>query len=168
MKKIVILLLLISLFLFQQNAFAVDISAEKKVLVDRVLLQTGQSAIAVGKQFSDLFIQQMTSVLKQSNPNINPRAFEIIEEEITDLINEEFVINSSLSKIMYPIYDRHLSIEDLKKMIELNDTPFGKKLIKLMPLITQESMQAGQALGQSLAPKIQDRIVSRFEKEGIQ
>lgn len=52
-------------------------------------------------------------------------------------------------------------------MVEFNNTEFGKKIIRVMPKITQEGMQAGQQFGQTLGPKIQQRIVARFQKEGI-
>lgn len=166
MNRIIITLIL-SVFLSSQALAENGISQEKKALIDTLLEQTGQSAIAVGTQFSNLFIQQMTMVLKKSYPNIDPKAFIILEEEITTIINEEIVINGALSKMMYPIYDKHFSSNELRKMIELNNTEFGKKMIKVMPLITQEGMQAGQVFGQSLGPKIQQRIATRFEQEGI-
>jgi len=43
-----------------------EVGAEKKILIDKVLEQTGQSARAIGRQFSDLFVQQMTLVLKKT------------------------------------------------------------------------------------------------------
>lgn len=167
MKKLIILMTVMLLALFQSVCFA-DISPEKKELIDKLLDQTGQSAITTGKNFSNAFIQQMTMVLKQSNPEIDPKAFEIVKEEINALMDEELVQKKTLSKMMYPIYDKHFTATDLKEMIILNDTPLGKKMIKVMPLLTQEGIQAGQTLGQSLAPKIQQRIMDRFQKEGIQ
>lgn len=166
MKKLAVFLAVTILF-FSQSILAVEIDAGKRELIDKILEQTGQTAITVGEQFSGAFIQQMTIVLKAGNPDIDPRAFYIMEEEIKKLVHEELVINKAFFEMMYPIYDKHFTIEDLKKMIELNNTPFGKKMIKVMPLITQEGMQAGQAFGQSLGPKIQQRIITRFEEEGI-
>jgi len=166
MKKYILLLMVLSMGSVQISS-AADISSEKKELIDQLLVQAGQSAIAIGKQFSDAFIQQMTTVLKQTNPNIDPKAYDIVNEEINALIDEEFIVKGALSEIMYPIYSRHFSAEELREMIAFNNTELGKKVIKVMPMITQEGMQAGQVLGQSFAPKIQERIVARFEKEGI-
>lgn len=145
-----------------------EVSKEKKALIDTLLEQTGQSAVAMGTQFSNLFIQQMTMILKKSNPNIDPKAYTILSEEVTAIINEEVVENGALSKMMYPIYNKHFSNDELKKMIEINNTEFGKKMIRVMPAITQEGMQAGQVFGQSLGPKIQQRLQARFKEAGIQ
>ena len=166
MKKSIIIA--VFTLVFSLNAYTAEkINAEKKQLINTILEQTGQSAITVGKQFSGLFIQQMTMVLKQSKPDIDPKAFDIVEDEIISIINEEIVIKGAFKDMMYPIYSKHFSIDELEKMIELNNTEFGKKMISIMPIITQEGMQAGQQFGQSLGPKIQQRLIARFEKEGI-
>ena len=52
-------------------------------------------------------------------------------------------------------------------MIELNNTEFGKKMIRVLPAVAQEGMLAGQQLGQSLGPKIQERLMARFKEEGL-
>ncbi|WDE07846.1 DUF2059 domain-containing protein [Thalassomonas viridans] len=163
--------ILISAFtlIFSFNTYAAnDTDAEKKKLIEVLLEQTGQSAITIGKQFSDAFIQQMTMVLKQSQQDIDPKAFDILEEEIKLIIDEEIVQNGAFKELMFPIYSKHFTAAELKKMIELNNTEFGKKMIKVMPMITQEGMMAGQQLGQLIGPKIQARVAARFQKEGIQ
>ncbi|MEJ2641241.1 MAG: DUF2059 domain-containing protein [Desulfosarcinaceae bacterium] len=170
MKKTITVLILsaiLSIILAANALAASEISKEKKALIDTLLAQTGQSAIAIGKQFSNLFIQQMTAILEKSKPDIDPKAFDILEEEINAVIHEEIVVNGALSEMMYPIYDKHFTNAELKKMIELNKTEFGKKMIRVMPLITQESMQAGQQFGQGLGPKIKKRLTDRFREEGI-
>lgn len=113
---------------FNVSATTDGIPASKKILIDKLLAQTGQSAVAVGKQYSDLFTQQMTLILKQSKPDINPKAFDIVEEEINAIMDEEFVINDSFKTMMYPIYNKHFTEDELRKMIEINDTEFGKKV----------------------------------------
>lgn len=52
-------------------------------------------------------------------------------------------------------------------MIEFNDTPLGKKILKVMPLITQESMQAGRAYGQSLSVKLKNVFRLDLRKRGL-
>ncbi len=150
-----------------QTISANEIDDAKVQLIDKLLVQTGQSSIAVGKQFSGVFIQRVTEILKESNPDMDPRAYDIIEEVITTTIDEEIVVNNTLAKIMYPIYSKHFTVDELKQMVALYDTDFGKKMISVMPMVTQEGMQAGQIIGQSLGPKIQARIDERLKAEGI-
>lgn len=154
--------------LLSGNVLAADkISQEKQALVDTLLEQTGQSANAVAGQFSTLFIQQMSMMLKNSNPNIPQRALEILEEEVTNVINETFVESGAMNQAMYPVYDKHFSTKELEEMIAFNNTPLGQKLIQVMPQITQDGMMVGQQLGQQLGPMIQQRLAERFREEGI-
>jgi len=104
------------------------------------------------------------SILTILNPIFDPKAFDILEDEITVVIDEEMTLKGTFRDMIYPIYNKHFSEDDLKKMVALNNTEFGKKMIRVMPLITQEGMQAGQSLG----PKIQERILARFKNEGIE
>ena len=48
-----------------------------------------------------------------------------------------------------------------------DDTPLGKKIIEVTPMIAQENMRILQGSVQSVGPMIQQRIMSRFQKEGI-
>lgn len=162
------LISLVFIALISINAQATEtISTEKKGLIDVLLDQTGQSSIAAGKQLAEAFIQQMLTTLKQSNPDINPQAFVIIEEEVKAIIKEELIVKKGLRNMMYPIYSNHFSMQDLKDMIAFNKTAQGQKIIKVMPAITQEGMKAGQTFGQSLTPKVLERISTRFKAEGI-
>ncbi len=67
----------------------------KKILIDKLVEQMGQSAVETGKQFSNLFIQNMSQSLKQAKPDIDPKAFDILEEEVKLVIHEIFVDNGA-------------------------------------------------------------------------
>ncbi len=164
MKNLILAFVLIVTFQF---AIAEEISDSKKLLIDKLLVQMGQSAIDSGKLFSDLFINNIITVLKQTKPDINPKAFDIVEQEVKLIINENFVHSSVLSEMMYPIYGSKFSESELKELIAFYNTPLGRKLIRVLPALTREGMQAGKKLGQSLGPKIEKRIIARLKSEGI-
>ena len=121
----------------------------------------------MGQLFANAFVQQMTKVLKSTNPDIPHRALTILEEEVNTLIEEEMIEKGSFYEVIYPIYHKYLTIEDIKALIAFYKTPVGKKTITVLPQLTQESMHAGQVWGQSLGPIIQKRLAKRFEEEGI-
>ncbi|WDP90682.1 MAG: DUF2059 domain-containing protein [Desulfobacter sp.] len=165
MKQLFLCFLILVSF---QTAAAEDLSSGKKLLIDKLLEQMGQSAADTGQQFSNLFIESFTRTLKRAKPDLDPRAFEIVEQEIKQVIAEMFENSDALTEMMYPIYGQRFSEDELKKLIAFYETPLGKKLLRELPAITKEGMQAGQQLGQSLGPKIQKRIQDRFKSEGIE
>lgn len=160
---------LLGLSLFSCSSFAesTDIDPDKKRLIHHLLQQTGQTSQKVGQQFSDLFIRQMEQSLKHSNPDIDPKAFTIVREEIHHVIQEELLENQRFATLLYPIYAKRFSVKELKQIVDFNDSPVGQKMIRSMPQITQEAMQVGQMYGRELVPKIKDRILARFKAEGI-
>ena len=142
-----------------------ELTLEKKTAIKELLAITG--ATQIGELFSNAFTQQMTQVLKKSKPDIDPKAFDIIDEEVKALIHEELVVNESLHPFMYPIYHKYLTLEETNGLIRFYKTPLGRKAISVMPKMTQEGMKAGQAWGHSIGQKFQQRILDRFKKEGI-
>ena len=52
-------------------------------------------------------------------------------------------------------------------MIAFYETPVGKKVVEVMPNLTQEGMQAGQRLQAELMPGVEERFTARLKAEGI-
>ena len=69
--------------------------------------------------------------------------------------------------LFYPIYHNHFTHQELKELIAFYKTPLGQKVLKELPLLTQEGMEAGSRWGTSLGPAIQERLLDRFRKEGL-
>jgi hypothetical protein len=97
---------------------------------------------------------QLRQVFSQQNPNI-PAAFwdnfmsKAKPEDMTDMI--------------VPIYDKHLSHDDIKELCKFYETPVAKKFVAQMPKIMQESMAVGQKWGADLAEK----VIAELKKQNI-
>jgi len=82
-----------------------------------------------------------------------------------DTIN--VVLNEGLSGLLDSIvliYDKVYTHDEIKSMMEIYQTPIGKKMIETMPLITKLSMQAGENWASENMKKIKDRIAPLVEK----
>ena len=146
---------------------AAEIDPAKRALIGQLLQQTGQSSAAVGRQYADLFVREIGSLLRQSNPTLDPRVFEILRDEVGLVIEDELSGHGTFMDAMYPVYDRHFSADDLRQLIAFNATPLGQKLLRVLPQVTQEGMAAGQAWGQTLSKKVYGRVVVRLLEEGV-
>lgn len=101
-------------------------------------------------------IGQMTDYFKKSKTEVPDEFWQEMEQEMSKTSLDDLV------ELTAPIYAKHLSKEDLTKIIEFYQTPVGKKFAEKTPLITQESMQAGQEWGRELGEK----IVKKLEEKG--
>lgn len=150
MKKLfttlTVCLILTSMTFAQEKA--VDTQEYKKTLHTMFSLsgteQTYQAAIS-----------QMLNMFKQQYASVN--------EDIWNELEQEFRKSSlnDLVDLLTPVYQKHLTINDLKELIKFYESPAGQKLAQTTPLITQESMQVGQQwgmqIGQEFAKKMQEK-----------
>lgn len=68
----------------------------------------------------------------------------------------------SFANLLIPIYDKHFSHDDIKKLIQFYQSPIGKKLLDVTPMITQESYKIGEEWGQQLAID----VLNELRKQG--
>ena len=72
---------------------------------------------------------------------------ELLATSVDDLVN-----------MLAPVYEKHMTENDLNEVIKFYNSPVGKKLAEKTPAITEESMQAGQAWGQAVAQKVMQKL----------
>lgn len=100
-------------------------------------------------------LSQMISMFKQQQSSV-PNEF---WEEFSIEINKN-AINRVVDLIL-PIYQKHLTEADLQGVIAFYETPVGKKFAEKTPLITQESMIAGQEWGKQIGQKVVDKLKAK-------
>ena len=101
---------------------------------------------AISKMFT-MFKEQYASVKEETWVSLE---VEFKNTSINDLI-----------ELLTPTYQKHLTLEEIKGLIEFYETPVGKKYAQKSPLIMQESMQIGQQwgmkIGEEFAKKMKDK-----------
>jgi hypothetical protein len=90
---------------------------------------------------------------RQSSPNLPPDMF---REMLAEMKAED------LEEAIIPIYLKHFTADDIKHLIAFYESPFGKKVTRVMPQILQESNEAGMNWGQSVVTK----VATKWRKEG--
>ncbi len=142
-----------------------EIPAEKRIAIRQLLVSSG--ALWLGEQMGDMFLQQLTQSLRAARSDIPAQAFDILEEEVQAVLAEE-MDSGNFEEMLYPIYHKYYSLEEIQQLLDFYSSPIGRKSVDVMPELTQESSQAGQAWGMALGPKINERIMRRFAEEGIE
>lgn len=86
-------------------------------------------------------------------------------EEILPDVPTEFWLDfrnevkaDDLLDMMVPIYDKYYTHDDIRELIKFYESPVGKKMVETMPLLLQESMQAGQEWGRALSEKMLQKL----------
>ena len=86
---------------------------------------------------------------------------EVWDEMEKDMIKE---MDDLYDKIAV-IYDKHFTEDDLKAIIAFYESPIGKKMVKEMPEIMQESMDVGRIWGEEIGRKIGEKLEKKGYKQ---
>lgn len=134
MKKIISVVLLASLATMPLSA-----EVAKKESIKLLMDKTGSTKMA--KQM----IGQIIPNLKLYAPDA-PDSF--WEEVVAD------IDMNHLAELVIPIYQKNLTEQDVQDINTFYDTPAGKKLIRVMPTIMQETIKVGQIWGQEIGKDV--------------
>jgi hypothetical protein len=143
MKKIIISLTI--LLISTSSAFAQVDDKYKSTL--KKMLEAGGSEASF-----KVVIKQMFDMLKQQNTTVPDSLWSGFEKEFSKTSMDELV------DMLFPVYQKHMTISDLEKIIEFYQTPAGKKYAEKTPLIMQESMQVGQQWGMKIGQKFREKL----------
>jgi len=74
-------------------------------------------------------------------------------------VEKQLTENQAFLKRVAPLYDESFTLEELETIIEFNQTPFGKKLLTLTPIINKQYKDIYEELSLDLAPDINARVL---------
>jgi len=109
-------------------------------------------AIAGSEASFKIAINQMMGMLKQQKSNVPDSVWMMFENEFSQTSMNDLV------DMLLPVYQKHMTLSDLEKIIEFYETPVGRKYAEKTPFIMQESMQVGQQWGMKVGQKFQEKL----------
>jgi uncharacterized protein len=133
------------------------IDAAKEAQIRQLMDVTGVNGL--GEQLVNAGIAQFRANVTESQPD-NPRA-----KQFVDAFAERFQKHfdpHSLTETVIPIYDKYLSNEDLKALLEYYRSPFGQRMLKVLPDVARDSQLAGYALGQRAAEDTMKELKAEY------
>ena len=63
-----------------------------------------------------------------------------------------------LIKLIIPIYAKYYTNEDITLLLQFYKSPIGQKVIEKLPLISQDSYEAGAKWGEEIGEKVVNRL----------
>jgi uncharacterized protein len=130
-------------------------------------LQEVTGAAQNASQMANLVSNQLFQVIKQTQPDIPDRAFEIakqiLDAEFTKVLSGPDGIMNEVASV----YAKHFTHDDINSMLAFYATPLGIKMIQTMPAVLQDSAAIGQRLMQQELPRLISLLESRFRAEGL-
>jgi hypothetical protein len=136
---------------------ASTIDAAKQADIRQLMEVTGVNSL--GDQLLSAGIAQFRANILESQPD-NPRA-----KQFADAFASQFQKHfdpHSVAETVIPIYDKHLSAEDLKALLDYYKSAFGQRMLKVLPEVARDSQMAGYSLGQKAAEEAMDDLKADY------
>ena len=143
MKKIIIAFLICGLSI---SAFSQTTNNSKIEKIKNLLEMTGSGKLGVQ------VANNMMAAFQKSYTTVDEKFWDDFAKEIKaeDLVN-----------LIIPIYDKYYTEDDIDQLTSFYNTPTGKKMIETLPIVTQESMTAGQAWGKQIGEKVIQQLTEK-------
>jgi hypothetical protein len=101
-------------------------------------------------------VQQMIHQQIQNQPNLPPE-FEARMEKMIDDTFKGLPVDELL-QTMIPVYQKHYSKGDIEALTAFYSTPWGQRILKELPEVTAESMQASSGIMQKKMGQTMQRV----------
>lgn len=149
MKKqllLTVLVLTAALFIRLPHAAAQSQDSAYKQALQEMLSASG------ALESVKVMIPQVIAMTKPTQPGIPDSFWADLEKEL----QTEFV--DRMVELYVPIYQKHLTLDDLREINRFYQSPVGRKLAQATPAMTVEGAQMGQKLGMEMAQEIVEKV----------
>src|ERR1700722_5603816 len=153
-------LVLLACLLFSSISFAQQNDADapaSKADIERYLGITHTRDLMKGMVTSvSTQMHKMVHEQLEKKPNLPPDT-EARMEKLMDDYWKDFPIDDLLNA-MIPVYQKHLTKGDVDALTAFYSAPTGQKMLKEMPAMMSESMQAASGIIQKMMAKTMERV----------
>lgn len=146
-KKILFLAIayIVALFAVASPVSAQSQDDEYREALKKIMQASGSTAA------TDSILPQILSMTKKMLPNVDSSFW-------NEFVNKwKTKIEEKVMEVYVPVYQQHLTMNDLKEIIAFYESPIGKKLRKTIPAITKETFPLMQQLGRDMGMEIMQK-----------
>jgi hypothetical protein len=120
-----------------------DEHAEKLANIRKLMTLTGADKMA--NQMLDQISENMRSI---GGPN---------SQKYFDEFRKEFDLNK-VYEMQIAAYDKYLTAEDIKSVLDFYQSPVGQRMIASMPQIMADMMKQGMEMSQEIAQRVMKKM----------
>lgn len=106
----------------------------------------------------------MSAEMKKMTPNATPERQKMMDEFVSGAQQDlrSVMKVDEMIELAIPIYQKHLTKQEVAMITDFYSRPEGQAFLEKMPLVVQESMQAGGDYGRSKEPELQQLLEKRL------
>jgi hypothetical protein len=139
-----------------------EVSAAKRQKIDEFMAILCVKNIS--RQASMSIAKQLAFGLKQAQPDIDPKAFDVVLTISDEVLSAH---SDDLLEKMVPLYDKHFTEAEIDELLKFYKSPVGRKTTETMPALMQESMELAIKEAQTSVPTIQEKVKEKLRADGL-
>jgi hypothetical protein len=139
--------------------WSIELSDDKRALIDQVLTQTHQSPSAVSQRLTERYSQQIFGIMSAQYPEVSDATMEQIEHDIEQIVKQYVVIEQHYSEQVYPVFEQQFTEQELTNILAFTHTEFGRKMLLALPVLLQQTHTASEEVELDLAPIINEHVL---------
>jgi|GEM_PF-1024906 len=142
-----------------------SVPPEKKIAIEQLIDLTG--SLSIVSLFTETYVVQILQTMNDKGKTPSDSVKRTILKEADKLIEKEVSVKGGFKDYLCLVYHKHFTHEEIKKILAFYTSDIGKKLLKELPNLQQEGMQATEIWGQSVGPKIYPTLKKNLLAKGI-
>lgn len=149
---ILAVLCVIALFTGIPTVSAQEPDKEYQEVLNKLMVISGSLASV------DKMVPQIMDVMKRQYPSVSDDTWNAVTEKARQFFKDR------LLKTYTPIYQKYMTLDDLKKITAFYESPLGKKYGEATVAILQDGVGVGQQLGMELLELIRKELEAHGNK----
>ncbi len=144
-----------------------EIDPEKEADIRRLLEASGSKKLGLqmGSQMWPQIVKILRPRIERTMPAEDPRR-ELLARFL-DKVGEKLLgqFSTDFLEITIPIYDNHLSHDEIRGLFQFYESPLGRKFVEISPKLMEDSMKAGQQWAQNKSQEILGQALQEAAEE---
>ena len=155
---------MVSLFLFVPvvNGENPPMNPAKKEDIQRLLKVSGMTAQV--NMLSQYTLSQYLSITREKYPGLSPDLVSIMKEKCMEEIQSNLWAPGGFFSRFVPMYDKYFTHQEILALIEFHESPVGKKILFLQPVLVKE----GMSIGEQWSKDILVHIIKNVERQLVE
>jgi hypothetical protein len=139
------------------------VDPSKKADIHRLIKMSGMSAqMNIISQYT---LSQYLSLTREKYPGLSPDLISIMEEKCMDEIRLNMWAPGGFFHRFVPLYDKYFTHEEILELINFHESPIGKKILLLQPVLVKEGMSIGEQWSKDILLNIMENIEKQLIEE---
>ncbi len=161
-----LLVLILTALPARAEAQPIDPSKVQDIKKLLALIRLEEVVMSAAENTLERFFPILKKAMAQNNETVSETVFAILRGSTLSLVKRQVSAEGGLMDRVVPLYDKHYTQNEIRKLIQFYETPLGKKVSALRPQIAKEGMVVAEEWVNFLEPLLVSALSKKLKEAG--